>query len=166
MAFVNITESKFFDRAVTKAFDELDADGTGTIDEGELIIGVYVMFNIVNKHIPCHVDPPQRAEITKMFRVYFFDKARKGQRTMNRDEFRDFAKTLFETRIVKSGIVPLALRTLATGTVLVPLVAYVAKRAVASAVGPPLSTVVKGVPTAVLAPLIQFGIANAGKGAV
>jgi len=74
--------------ACDRAFDRIDTDGSGDLDDLEIHLALYEMFNSLNKRLPGWDDPPSRAEVAEAIKKV--DKDENGR--LDRKEFLEFCR--------------------------------------------------------------------------
>ena len=167
--FDTFASSRMYEDAVNKTFEEIDFDGSGSIDETEGYVGVLLIFDRINKRLPTHETPPSRRVVEKIMRAFDAD----GSGKLDRSEFMALAKAMFDPSEggSASGIVPRIIQNIIWSTVVLPLSAYVIRSAIVVACDTVLggqarwasSFIQTYVPIAVIAPIISVIVTMAAK---
>lgn len=62
--------SEMFRQACQSAFDEVDMDRTRALDVKELWVALLLMYNNLNSHLPVHLQPPTREQVTELLQAH------------------------------------------------------------------------------------------------
>lgn len=94
-------KTKFFNELCNKAFDHIDADNSGSIDESELYAGLLLIQLKLGSYIgPAACKPMSRDQTKKFFLK--FNKNQNG--TLDRTEFRKIMKVLFSNILMRVAV--------------------------------------------------------------
>lgn len=106
-----------------RIFKSVDRNNNGHIENIEVEIAIYQLYNIINKRLPGWQDPPSRTDIQIAFTN--FDKDQNG--TLDKDEFVEFSRGLVKNgpdmffsrigkdTITKTAVLPVATRGIQMG---------------------------------------------------
>jgi Ca2+-binding EF-hand superfamily protein len=113
-----------FEKVARKCFEECDVDADSRISLQELYICVLLIYDKMNAKLPCHMKPPGKAVVTKLFLLHDTD----GSGHLSYDEFLIVARVLFaDEKSFKDSILLRVVTTLVLKMVVWPMSAVAVK---------------------------------------
>jgi len=85
-----IAHSGLFTRLCLRAFKECDVDKSGTVDRKELHVMLLLLYDKLNRKLPCHVNPPKRSDVERLLAIHDVD----GSGGLDPSEFLALSRSL------------------------------------------------------------------------